>query len=97
MWIDIDLPKVRTRPEGGGLRLSEAFPRNPAPHHEAPTPEEIEAAKADFATHIPSLLHRGCLAPECDEEWPCPPRRNSGALLDRAGLIDVNGDLRRKS
>ncbi|MQA26589.1 MAG: hypothetical protein GEU94_14240 [Micromonosporaceae bacterium] len=73
--------------------MSQAFPRRPAPRHAPLTPEEIEQAKADFALHIPSLFTRQCLAEEC-EGWPCRRYVRAVAVLDRAGLLDVNGQLR---
>ncbi|MQA26547.1 MAG: hypothetical protein GEU94_14010 [Micromonosporaceae bacterium] len=74
--------------------MSEAFPRKPAPRHAPLTPEEIEQAKADFALHIPSLFTRQCIGPDCGETWPCRRYTGSVAVLDRAGLLDVNGQLR---
>ncbi|MGH2604599.1 MAG: hypothetical protein ACRDJ9_35070 [Dehalococcoidia bacterium] len=73
--------------------MSEAFPRRPAPRHAPPTAEEIRRARKDFALHIPSLVNRRCLAEDCGE-WPCPPWRNAVPLLDRAGLLDIDGRLR---
>jgi hypothetical protein len=89
---DADLPVLRTKERA--LRVSEAFPRRPSPHHHRPTPDEIRQAREDFVLHIPSLFHRRCLAAECGEEWPCPPWRHAAIVLERAGLIDVNGELR---
>lgn len=78
--------------------MSEAFPRRPAPRHTAPTPAEIAQAREDFALHIPSLfMPWRCLAESCDERWPCPPYRRAVPLLDRAGLIDLDGRLRGTS
>lgn len=76
--------------------MSEAFPRKPAPRHAPPTPEEIKQAREDFALHIPSLFTRQCLAPDCDEEHPCRRYRRAAPVLERAGLIDVNGQLRQR-
>ncbi|MGH3713524.1 MAG: hypothetical protein ACRDT4_08715 [Micromonosporaceae bacterium] len=73
--------------------MSEAFPRRPAPRHGPPTPEEIRQARDDFALHIPSLFTQQCLAEGC-EAWPCPPWRRAVPILDRAGLLDINGQLR---
>ncbi|MGH3645703.1 MAG: hypothetical protein ACRDTM_00760 [Micromonosporaceae bacterium] len=73
--------------------MSEAFPRRPAPHHRAPTAAEIEQALHDFALHIPSLVSHQCLAAGCGQ-WPCRQYRHAVAVLDRAGLLDVNGQLR---
>lgn len=88
---DADLPSLPTPPEV--LRVSEAFPRKPAPRHAPPAAAEIEQALHDFAVHIPSLFSRHCLAPGC-EEWPCRRYRRAVTVLDRAGLLDVNGQLR---
>jgi len=90
---DADLPVLRTKERA--LRVSEAFPRRPGPRHDRPTPEEIRQAREDFVLHMPSLFHRRCLAAECGGEWPCPPWRDSAIVLERAGLIDVNGQLRK--
>ncbi len=73
--------------------MSEAFPKRPAPRHAPPTAGEIEQARRDFAQHIPSLFSRRCLAVGC-EDWPCRRYRRAVSLLDRAGLLDVNGQLR---
>ncbi|MGH3734387.1 MAG: hypothetical protein ACRDT6_01990 [Micromonosporaceae bacterium] len=77
------------------LRVGEAMPRKPAPRHTRATDEEIRQALEDFALHIPSLVTRQCLAADCDEEWPCRRYRWAVPLLDRAGQIDVNGQLRQ--
>jgi hypothetical protein len=77
-----------------GLRAGEAFPRNPPPRHVSPTADEIAAARQAWETHIPSLFHRECLAVGCGAEWPCRPCQHAVWVLDRAGLIDVNGQLR---
>jgi hypothetical protein len=76
--------------------VSEAFPRKPSPRHAPPTAEEIQRAREDFALHIPSLFHRLCIAQGCGEQWPCPPWRHAVPVLDRAGQIDVDGQLRRR-
>ncbi|MGH3645699.1 MAG: hypothetical protein ACRDTM_00740 [Micromonosporaceae bacterium] len=73
--------------------MSEAFPRRPAPHHRPPTTAEIAQAQHDFAVHIPSLFTHQCLASGCGR-WPCRPYRQAVAVLDRAGLLDVDGQLR---
>lgn len=73
--------------------MPDAFPRTPAPH-DPPTEDEIAAARAEYALHIPSLFTPDCLAEGCRQEWPCRRRRRSFTVLDRAGLIDINGDLR---
>lgn len=75
------------------FRVAEAFPRKPAPRHTPPTPEEIARAREDFALHIPSLFTRQCLAEGCGD-WPCRRYRWALSILERAGLIDVNGQLR---
>lgn len=78
--------------------MSEAFPRRPAPHHTAPTAEEIARALEEFALHIPSLfVPWQCLAEGCDKEWPCPPYRRVVPVLERAGLFDLDGRLRSPS
>lgn len=74
--------------------MSEAFPRKPAPRHAPPTAEEVRQAREDYALHIPSLVTRRCLAQGCDEDWPCRRYRRAAPLLERAGQIDVNGQLR---
>ncbi|MGH2599297.1 MAG: hypothetical protein ACRDJ9_07920 [Dehalococcoidia bacterium] len=74
--------------------MTEAFPRKPAPRHCPPTPEEIRQAREDFALHIPSLFTRQCLAPTCEEDWPCTRYRHVMPLLERAGQFDVDGQLR---
>lgn len=76
------------------LRVSEAFPRRPAPRHGRPADDEIKQARKDFALHIPSLFTRQCLAPDCDGDRPCRRYRRAVPLLERAGLFDVNGQLR---
>lgn len=92
VWRDPELPALCAGPEEP-LRVSEAFPRKPQPRHEPATAEEIAQARDDFALHIPSLLHGRCLAEGCGE-WPCERYRQAVAVLDRAGLLDVNGQLR---
>ncbi|MGH3734196.1 MAG: hypothetical protein ACRDT6_00990 [Micromonosporaceae bacterium] len=74
--------------------MSEAFPRRPAPRHAPPTDEQVKLAREDFALHIPSLFTGQCLAPDCDEDWPCRRYRNAVPLLDRASQLDVDGRLR---
>ncbi|MQA26026.1 MAG: hypothetical protein GEU94_11245, partial [Micromonosporaceae bacterium] len=76
VWGDVDVSPLRADRKGA-LRVSEAFPRKPAPRHTAPTPEEIAAAREDFALHIPSLFTVDCLADGCDERWPCRRRRRA--------------------
>jgi hypothetical protein len=94
MRRDVDLPALRARAERT-LRVSDAFPRKPAPRHTSPTAEEIRRAREDFALHIPSLfVPWQCLAAECDAEWPCRPYRDALPVLERAGLIDTDGRLR---
>lgn len=95
VWGDADVRPVRSRAEGA-LRVAEAFPRRPAPRHTAPTPEEIQRARENFALHIPSLFHRLCIAADCGKDWPCPPWREAVPVLERAGEIDVDGQLRRR-
>lgn len=91
---DFDLSEVRAE-AAGRLRVSEAFPRKPAPRHIAPSAEEILRAREEYALHIPSLfVPWRCLAESCEEEWPCPPYRRAVAFLERAGQFDVNGQLR---
>jgi hypothetical protein len=92
VWRDPELPALCAGPEEP-LRVSEAFPRRPAPRHAPPTAEEIAQARDDFALHIPSLFSGRCLAEGCGE-WPCQPYRHAVRVLDRAGLLDVNGRLR---
>lgn len=74
--------------------MAEAFPRKPAPRHMQPTPEEICAARDDYALHIPSLFTRRCIAPGCDEDWPCGRYRLVVPLLERTNQFDVDGQLR---
>ncbi|MGH3730027.1 MAG: hypothetical protein ACRDTU_14950 [Micromonosporaceae bacterium] len=74
--------------------MSEAFPRMPAPRHEQPNPEHIAQARHDYEHHVPSrVAHRMCLAEGCTE-WPCPPYRHAVSVLERAGLIKIDGSLR---
>lgn len=95
---DAVVPPVRTSAPRAerALRVTEAFPRRPAPRHTQPSPEQIKQACEDFALHIPSLVHVGCLADGCDEDWPCPPYKQAVPVLERAGLIDVDGKLRQR-
>ncbi len=53
----------------------------------------VARAREDFALHIPGLFTKNCLAEGC-EEWPCPPYRRAVPVLERAGEIDVAGQLR---
>lgn len=94
MRRDVELPTVSARAEGA-LRVAEAFPRKPAPRHPAPTLEEIKQAREDYALHIPSLITRQCLAPSCDEDWPCRRYRYVVPVLERGNQFDVNGQLRQ--
>ncbi|MGH3646583.1 MAG: hypothetical protein ACRDTM_05345 [Micromonosporaceae bacterium] len=74
--------------------MTEAFPRRPAPRHAPPTDEEIRQALDDYALHIPSLVSPQCLAPDCDEGWPCTRYRRAVPILERGNQFDVNGQLR---
>ena len=75
--------------------MTEAFPRKPAPRHTAPTFKEIEWARRVWQTHVPSrAADRLCLADGCDAQWPCPPWRRAAPMLERSGLIDLDGRLR---
>ncbi len=47
----------------------------------------------DFALHIPSLFYAQCLANSC-ADWPCHAYRRALPILERAGLIDVNSQVR---
>ena len=92
VWGDAEVSPMRATV--GRFRVTEAFPRKPAPRHAPPTAEEIQQAREDFALHISSLFTRQCIAARCDEEWPCTRRRRAVPLLERANQFDVNGQLR---
>ncbi len=75
--------------------MTEAFPRRPAPRHGPPTPAQIRQAREDFALHgMRSLFTAQCLAPDCEEDWPCTSYRQAVPILERGNQFDVDGHLR---
>lgn len=65
----------------------------PRPNQPVPSVDEIRAALDAYALHIRSLVTGLCLAPDCDEPWPCPGYDASAAVLGRAGLLTHDGTL----
>ena len=74
------------------FRVTEAVPRKPLPKRAYPTPEQIASAREEYALHIRSLVHAGCLS--CGALWPCPTYHAARAVLERGNQFDVNGRLK---
>ncbi|MGH3735653.1 MAG: hypothetical protein ACRDT6_08525 [Micromonosporaceae bacterium] len=59
--------------------------RRPRPH---PDPQAVAVARREYEEHIPSMTELGlCLAPECDEGWPCRRYRLARETLLLAGEL----------